>query len=114
MQKKTGCPSSGIKLTAQAQHTCNDITYSYEWYNKDNTPIDGQIEKTLTISEAGTYKVKVTATSPAKYQASAEQSVAIPDTDFKHSYTWEHDQTTHWQYCSVGNENTTPEAHIIW
>lgn len=111
--KENGCPSSGIKLTAQAQHTCNDITYSYEWYNKDNTPIDGQIEKTLTISEAGTYKVKVTATSPAKYQASAEQSVAIPDTDFKHSYTWEHDQTTHWQYCSVGNENTTPEAHTF-
>ena len=110
--KENGCPSSGIKLTAQAQHTCNDITYSYEWY-KDNVPIDGQIEKTLTISEAGTYKVKVTATSPAKYQVSAEQSVAIPDTDFKHSYTWEHDQTTHWQYCSVGNENTTPEAHTF-
>lgn len=110
--KENGCPSSGIKLTAQAQHTCNDITYSYEWY-KDNAPIDGQIEKTLTISEAGTYKVKVTATSPAKYQVSAEQSVAIPDTDFKHSYTWEHDQTTHWQYCSVGNENTTPEAHTF-
>ena len=110
--KENGCPSSGIKLTAQAQHTCNDITYSYEWY-KDNAPIDGQIEKTLTISEAGTYKVKVTATSPAKYQVSAEQSVAIPDTDFKHSYTWEHDQTTHWRYCSVGNENTTPEAHTF-
>lgn len=110
--KENGCPSSGIKLTAQAQHTCNDITYSYEWY-KDNAPIDGQIEKTLTISEAGTYKVKVTATSPAKYQVSAEQSVVIPDTDFKHSYTWEHDQTTHWQYCSVGNENTTPEAHTF-
>ena len=110
--KENGCLFSGIQLTAQAQHARDDITYSYEWY-KDNAPIDGQIEKTLTISEAGTYKVKVTATSPAKYQASAEQSVAIPVTDFKHSYTWEHDQTTHWQHCSVGNENTTSEAHTF-
>ena len=36
-------------------------------YTHLNAPIDGQIEKTLTISEAGTYKVKVTATSPVSY-----------------------------------------------
>lgn len=110
--KEKGCPFSGIQLTAQAQHTRNDITYSYEWY-KGKVPINDQNKKTLTISEAGTYKVKVTATSPAKYQASAEQPVVIPDTDFNHFYTWEHDQTTHWQHCSVGNENTTPEAHTF-
>lgn len=110
--KENGCTSSGIKLTAQAQHARNDITYSYKWY-KGTAPIDGQINETLTISEAGTYKVKVTATSPAKYQASVEQLVVIPDTDFNHFYTWEHDQTTHWQHCSVGNENTTPEAHTF-
>lgn len=110
--KEKGCPSSGIQLTAQAQHTRNDITYSYEWY-KGNVPINDKNEETLTVSEAGTYKVKVTATSPAKYQASAEQPVEIPATAFEHSYTWEHDQTTHWQYCSVGNENTTPEAHTF-
>ena len=110
--KENGCPSSGIKLTAQAQHARNDITYSYKWY-KGTAPIDGQINETLTISEAGTYKVIVTATSQANYQASAEQFVVIPDTDFNHFYTWEHDQTTHWQHCSVGNENTTPEAHTF-
>lgn len=110
--KEKGCPSSGIQLTAQAQHILNDIKYNYEWY-KGNDLINGQNEKTLTVSEAGTYKVKVTATSPAKYQASAEQFVVIPDTDFNHFYTWEHDQTTHWQHCSVGNENTTPEAHTF-
>ena len=111
--KEKGCPSSGIQLTAQAQHTRNDITYSYEWY-KGDALINDQNEKTLTVSEAGTYKVKVTATSPANYQASAEQTVKIPVTDFiKHSYTWKHDQTTHWQHCSVGNENTTPKAHTF-
>ena len=112
--KEKGCLSSGIQLTAQAQHTRNDITYSYEWYKgKGNVPINDKNEETLTVSEAGTYKVKVTATSPAKYQASAEQSVEIPVADFDHSYTWEYDQTTHWQYCSVGNENTTPESHTF-
>lgn len=110
--KEKGCLSSGIQLTAQAQHTRNDITYSYEWY-KGDALINDQNEKTLTVSEAGTYKVKVTATSPANYQASAEQSVEIPVTDFDHSYIWKHDQTTHWQHCSVGNENTTPEAHTF-
>lgn len=110
--KEKGCPSSGIPLTAQAGHDGKNITYSYEWY-KGGAPINDQNEKTLTVSEAGTYKVKVTATSPAKYQASAEQFVVIPDTDFNHFYTWEHDQTTHWQHCSVGNENTTPEAHTF-
>ena len=110
--KEKGCPSSGIQLTAQAQHTRNDITYSYEWY-KDNAPINDKNEETLTVSEAGTYKVKVTATSPAKYQASAEQSVEIPVADFDHSYIWKHDQTTHWRHCSIGNENTTPESHTF-
>lgn len=110
--KENGCPSSGIKLTAQAQHARNDITYSYKWY-KGTAPIDGQINETLTISEAGTYKVIVTATSQANYQASAEQSIAILDTDFNHSYTWENNQTTHWQHCSVGNENTTSKAHTF-
>lgn len=110
--KEKGCPFSGIQLTAQAQHTRNDITYSYEWY-KGDVPINDKNEETLTVSEAGTYKVKVTATSPAMYQASAEQSVEIPVTDFEHSYIWKHDQTTHWRHCSVGNENTTPESHTF-
>ena len=110
--KEKGCPSSGIQLTVQAQHTRNDITYSYEWY-KGNVPINDKNEETLTVSEAGTYKVKVTATSPAKYQASAEQSVEILVTDFEHSYIWEYDQTTHWQHCSIGNENTTSESHTF-
>ena len=110
--KENGCLSSGIQLTAQAQHTRNDITYSYEWY-KGKFPINDQNKKTLTVSEAETYKVIVTATSPANYQASAEQSVAIPATAFDHLYTWEYDQTTHWRHCSVGNENTTPESHTF-
>ena len=110
--KEKGCQSSGIQLTAQAQHTRNDITYSYEWY-KGDALINNQNEKTLTVSKDGTYKVKVTATSLAKYQASAEQSVEIPVADFDHSYTWKHDQTTHWQHCSIGNENTTPKSHTF-
>ncbi|MFR6168145.1 MAG: hypothetical protein ACLUKE_08255 [Blautia wexlerae] len=32
------------------------VTYSYQWY-KDNQTLDGQTGGTLTVSEAGTYKV---------------------------------------------------------
>lgn len=65
--KEKGCPSSKIVLTAKATHVLDDkgITYSYQWY-KDNQTLDGQTGGTLAVSEAGTYKVEVTATSQAR------------------------------------------------
>ena len=64
--KEKGCPSSKIVLTAKATHVLDDkgITYSYQWY-KDDQILNSQTGETLTVSEAGTYKVEVTATSQA-------------------------------------------------
>ena len=108
--KEKGCPSSKIVLTAKATHVLDDkgITYSYQWY-KDNQTLDGQTGGTLTFSEAGTYKVEVTATSQAGATSKETASIVIPA--FEHSYSWQSDKTNHWKHCSIGNEDTAQEAH---
>ena len=108
--KEKGCPSSKIVLTAKATHVLDDkgITYSYQWY-KDNQTLDGQTGGTLAVSEAGTYKVEVTATSQARATSKETASIVIPA--FEHSYSWQSDKTNHWKHCSIGNEDTAQEAH---
>ena len=86
--KKKGCPSSKIVLTAKATHVLDDkgITYSYQWY-KDDQILNSQTGETLTVSEAGTYKVEVTATSQAGVNSTETASIVIPA--FEHSYSWQ-------------------------
>ena len=110
--KEKGCPSSKIVLTARATHVLDDkgIKYSYQWY-KDNQILDGQTRETLTVSEAGTYKVEATATSKAGVNSTETASIVIPA--FEHSYSWQFDKTNHWEHCSIGNENTTQGAHTF-
>ena len=108
--KEKGCPSSKIVLTAKATHVLDDkgITYSYQWY-KDDQILNSQTGETLTVSEAGTYKVEVTATSQAGATSKETASIVIPA--FEHSYSWQSDKTNHWKHCSIGNEDTAQEAH---
>lgn len=110
--KEKGCPSSKIVLTAKATHVLDDkgITYSYQWY-KDNQILNSQTGETLKVSEAGTYKVEVTATSQAGVNSTETASIVIPA--FEHFYSWQFDKTNHWEHCSIGNENTTQEAHTF-
>lgn len=108
--KERGCPSTDILLTAQTKHVLEDATFTYQWY-KDGEILEGQTEETLTVSEAGEYKVVVIATSKAGAKASEENSVSIPA--FEHSYTWQFDEKTHWQICSIGGEKTAAEAHVL-
>ena len=107
--KEKGCPSSKIVLTAKTTHVLDDkgINYSYQWY-KDGQTL-GQTGETLTVSEAGTYKVEVTATSQAGATSKETASIVIPA--FEHSYSWQSDKTNHWKHCSIGNEDTAQEAH---
>lgn len=111
--KEKGCPSSKIVLTAKATHVLDDkgITYSYQWYKDDNQILNSQTGETLKVSEAGTYKVEVTATSQAGVNSTETASIVIPA--FEHSYSWQFDKTNHWEHCSIGNENTTQEAHTF-
>ena len=75
-QRKKAVRLLKLFLTAKATHVLDDkgITYSYQWY-KDDQILNSQTGETLTVSEAGTYKVEVTATSQAGVNSTETASI---------------------------------------
>ena len=107
--KKNGCPSSAITLTAKAAHDLDTTTYTYQWY-KDGKELDGQTEATYVAKEGGEYKVVVTAIGAGSNAKSiAETSVKLPA--FAHKYSWKSDKKNHWQVCSICNGKVKTAAH---
>lgn len=107
--KKNGCPSSAITLTANAAHDLDTTTYTYQWY-KDGKELDGQTEATYVAKEGGEYKVVVTAIGAGSNAKSiAETSVKLPA--FAHKYSWKSDKKNHWQVCSICNGKVKTAAH---
>lgn len=107
--KKNGCPSSAITLTANAAHDLDTTTYTYQWY-KDGKELDGQTEATYVAKEGGEYKVVVTATGAGSGAESiAETSIKLPT--FAHKYSWKSDKKNHWQVCSICNGKVKAAAH---
>ena len=107
--KKNGCPSSAITLTANAAHDLDTTTYTYQWY-KDGKELDGQTEATYAAKEGGEYKVVVTAIGAGSNAKSiAEPSVKLPA--FAHKYSWKSDKKNHWQVCSICNGKVKTAAH---
>ena len=58
--KTTVTEGESITLTAQAVHGAAGATFTYAWY-KDGVLIEGQTGATLTVTESGSYLVKVSA-----------------------------------------------------
>ena len=107
--KKNGCPSSAITLTAKAAHDLDTTTYTYQWYKNDEV-LDGQTEATYVAKEGGEYKVVVTAIGAGSNSKSiAETSVKLPA--FAHKYSWKSDKKNHWQVCSICNGKVKTAAH---
>ena len=107
--KKNGCPSSAITLTAKAAHDLDTTTYTYQWY-KDGKELDGQTEATYVAKEGGEYKVVVTAIGAGSNAKSiAETSVKLPA--FAHKYSWKSDKKNHWQVCSICNGKVKTATH---
>ena len=107
--KKNGCPSSAITLTANAAHDLDTTTYTYQWY-KDGKELDGQTEATYAAKEGGEYKVVVTAIGAGSNAKSiAETSIKLPA--FAHKYSWKSDKKNHWQVCSICNGKVKTAAH---
>ena len=107
--KKNGCPSSAITLTAKAAHDLDTTTYTYQWYKNDEV-LDGQTEATYVAKEGGEYKVVVTAIGAGSNAKSiAETSVKLPA--FAHKYSWKSDKKNHWQVCSICNGKVKTAAH---
>ena len=71
-------------LTAEVSHVLSDLSYTYQWY-KDGTAIPGETGSQLTVSEAGSYTVKVTAQNGNDVSSEAE-SVPVVITAEGHTY----------------------------
>ena len=107
--KKNGCPSSAITLTAKAAHDLDTTTYTYQWY-KDGKELDGQTEATYVAKEGGEYKVVVTAIGAgSNAKSTAETSIKLPA--FAHKYSWKSDKKNHWQVCSICNGKVKTATH---
>lgn len=75
---------SSATLTAKASHDLAGVTYTYQWY-KDGKAIEGATSDKLTISEAGSYSVKVKASDGEQISAETEGTpveVSIEDHTF--------------------------------
>lgn len=96
-----------ITLTADVTNKDANTEYSYEWY-KNNNIINGQSQSSLTVTETGTYKVKVTAYKKTDNTAliSEGESEAVICTVNAHEYTgeWKYDNENHWQLCQCGEK----------
>ncbi len=75
---------SAVTLTAEASHVLDGVTYTYQWY-KDGELLDGETNSTLSVSESGSYTVKVRASDGQMFSAEAE-SAASEVTITEHSY----------------------------
>lgn len=75
---------SSVTLTAEASHEFDGVTYSYQWY-KDGELLEGETSSTLSVSESGSYTVKVIASDGQIVSAEAE-SAASEVTITEHSY----------------------------
>ena len=102
---------SSATLTAVASHDLDGVTYTYEWY-KDGERIEGAVSDKLTVSEAGAYCVKVTA-SDGIQTASAEESAPLEITIEDHIFSekWETDGNSHWKVCTVCGVKSDAEEH---
>ena len=98
---------SSATLTAKPSHDLADVTYTYQWY-KDGKAIEGATSNSFTVSEAGLYSVRVTASDGARLSAETESTpleISIEDHIFGEwtqivSPTCE-DQGSEQRICSV-------------
>lgn len=100
-----------IVLTANASHALSGTTYQYAWF-KDGVALPGADEKTLTVTEAGSYTVKVSASNGKTTSAEAES--APVEVAFGHFIddVWQSDDHNHWQACTECGEKLNLGAHI--
>ena len=98
-------------LTAQPSHDAENITYTYQWY-KDGQLLEGQTQSTLTVSENGSYTVKVTAADGKNTTDAIEsQPLVIAIQEHIAGSEWKTDENNHWHECTVCNDKLDEEAH---
>lgn len=99
-----------ITLTAAADHPIESAAYSYAWY-RDGLLLDGETASTLTVTESGSYSVKVAATVGKQTSTAESQALACTVEAHTPGGDWQYDANNHWHACAVCGEPLDPAAH---
>lgn len=99
-------------LTAAVSHSASGITYHWKWYKGDELISDGSNNEQLEITEAGTYRVVVTATDGSGFSEPVEKSITIVEEDHIFPNNWNLNDDEHWKNCSICNTKGHGGSHI--
>ena len=104
---------SSTVLTAKASHELGGVLYSYQWY-KDGALLSGKIGNTLTVTEAGSYTVKVKASEGVRESAEVESDPAVITAE-GHTFEeqWGSDDKNHWHTCAGCGTIADQAAHTF-
>ena len=100
-----------VILTAEVSHELDNVSFAYSWY-KDGVLLQDATESTLTVTEGGSYTVKVSAFDGTLKSGEVE-SAPVVCTIEGHVFgsDWKNDEANHWHECVCG-EKADAAAHI--
>ena len=88
-------------LTAAVSHAAPGITYHWQWYKGDELIAEGNNNEQLEVTEAGTYKVVVTASDGKGFSDPVEKSITITEEDHIFPDSWNLNKEDHWKNCTI-------------
>ena len=101
-----------VTLTAAVSpHAASNITYTWQWYRGSELIAEGKNNETLTVTQAGTYKVVVTADDGRQFSDPKELSIVISEEGHIYPDEWESDETHHWKECTVCGHEDAKTVH---
>lgn len=100
-----------ITLSASTTHEAAGAAYAYSWY-RDGARLNVPSALTLTVSESGTYTVKVEVLLDGKTSAALESNaVTCAITAHAFGSGWASDATHHWHACAGCDEKKDLALH---
>ncbi|MFR8665645.1 MAG: hypothetical protein ACLVEL_08945 [Ruthenibacterium sp.] len=100
-------------ITAEAAHAAPGVTYKWKWYKDGRLVAEGEHGRQMQVTEAGTYKVVVTATDGKLVSKPAESSVVIAEEDHIFPNEWNFNDAKHWKNCTVCGIKRLENLHIF-
>lgn len=96
-----------VILTAEVSHELDNVSFAYSWY-KDGVLLQDATESTLTVTEGGSYTVKVSAFDGA-LKSDEVESAPVVCTIEGHVFgsDWKNDEANHWHECVCGEKAET-------
>lgn len=96
-----------VILTAEVSHEVDNVSFAYSWY-KDGVLLQNETESTLTVTEGGSYTVKVSAFDGTLKSEEAESAPVVCTVE-GHAFgsDWKNDEANHWHECVCGEKAET-------